>query len=528
MDFNVDGNHAGERLGNDGVDQLVERAQAVCECERLRIELANQSLLTARKAEYSALLEQDEDLQKRIYNAKPPHEERARRARIIYCWTVASVLVVAGFVLSLLTLEPYRLGYKAVLYCLGMAIATPYLIEKALQLLSSERLLRVLVTVAGVCALVSLMTLAVIRGELVGKRTQDDSASVVIDDEQSLKTPEKDTFYEDTTPLLEMVMVLLAFSMEVGAGLSLHEAERVKSNHGESYCELVRERSAVRTRLAEFVREIVALQNEPALFVTRFWRDFHWAVLKRSAANAAKAFSAGVLGLLFLLVGPARAQQPTELVILVDLSRSVGAPGPDGRAEFQKNLAAVSEIVGHVPTSTHLSVVGVTDESFAQPYILLSATVTSDPGYFGERLAAAQRSIQIAWNNRSHKLSPSFPATDLLGAFLVASQIFQKAGADKRDVLVAISDMRQETAELNTSTELCTQETMEAVKTRRLLANLRDSQVYVLGVDSARRSKSEWMCVHDFWVSYFAEAGATLRNYSILRSVDLNMLRQGR
>jgi hypothetical protein len=525
MDFKVEGHPAGERLGNDGFDQLLDRAHAVCECERLRIELANLPLLTARKAEYFALLEQDEELQKRIYNAKPPHEERARRWRIIYCWTVAAVLVVAGFVLSLLTLEPYRLGYKAVLYCLGMAIATPYLIEKALQVFSSERLLRVLVTVAGVCALVSLMTLAVIRGELVSKSTQQDSASVVIDDEQSQKAPEKNTFYEDTTPLLEMVMVLLAFSMEVGAGVALHEAERVKSNLGESYGELVQERSAVQAKLAEFAREIVALQNEPALFVTRFWRDFHWAVLKRSAANAAKAFSAGALGLLFLLVGPARAQQPTELVILVDLSRSVGAPGPDGRTEFQKNLAAVSEIVGQVPMNTHLSVVGVTDESFAQPYILLSATVTSDPGYFGERLAAAQRSIQIAWNNRSHELSPSFPGTDLLGAFLVASQIFQKAGAGKRDVLVVISDMRQETAELNTSAELCSQETMEAVKTRRLLANLRDSQVYALGVDSAGRSKTEWMCVHDFWVRYFTEAGATLRNYSVLRSVDLNMVR---
>ena len=36
------------------------------------------------------------------------------------------------------------------------------------------------------------------------------------------------------------------------------------------------------------------------------------------------------------------------------------------------------------------------------------------------------------------------------------------------------------------------------------------------------------MDVHaQFWVEYFAEAGATLRNYAILRSVDLNMLRKG-
>jgi hypothetical protein len=165
------GHPVGERLGNEGFDQLLERAHAICEYEQQRIELANQPLIAVCRVKYAALLEREQDVRKRIYDARPPHEERTRRRRIIYCRTVAAVLIVAGFVLSLLTLEPYRLGYKILAYCLGIAIATPFLIEKALDTLASEKLIRVLVTVAAVCSLVCLMTIAMIRGQLLSTQT---------------------------------------------------------------------------------------------------------------------------------------------------------------------------------------------------------------------------------------------------------------------------------------------------------------------------------------------------------------------
>jgi hypothetical protein len=527
MDFDIQGGLIGGRLGTEGFDQLLERAHAICEYEQQRIELANQPLITACRAKYAALLEHEQDLRKSIYNAKPPHEERTRRRRIIYCRTVAAVLVVAGFVLTLLTLEPYQLGYKIVAYCLGIAIATPFLIEKALDSLASDKLIRVLVTIAAVCSLMCLMTMAVIRGQLMSTQTQQDSPAVTIDDTQTQTTSASspNTFYQDTVPLLQMVMVLLAFSMEVGAGVALHEAERVQCNLGEAYSELVRERDAVRTQLGELAKAIVALRSEAARFAAQFWRDFHWAILKRSIANATRVFAAGALSLVllaFLTAGPARAQQQTELVILIDLSQSVAAPGQDGRTEFQKNIAAVSGILGQAPLGTHLTVLGITDNSFAQPYILLSATISSDAGYFGEHLAAAHRQLQVAWGNKAHDLGPSYPGTDLLGALMVAGQIFAKAGAGKRKILVAVSDMRQETAELNLSGKRCAQQKVDAAKTERLLANLDNSDVYAIGVDSFGSNKADWMCLHDFWAQYFAQVGARLLDYSLLRQIDLN------
>jgi hypothetical protein len=521
MDFNAAESLYGERLGADGYDQLVERAEAICHCECKRIEVVNRPVVTTKKGEYGVELERNKELKARLYQAKPPHEERARRRRIIYCWSVASVLVVAGFALSLITLEPYQLGLKGLFYCIGIAIATPFLVEVALDKLASEKLIRVLLTVSSVVALVSLMTLAVIRGQLLARHSQEDSAAVTIDGEEPETKQAKTTFYDDTVPLLQIVMVLLAFSMEVGAGIALHEAERVSGNLGERYHELQRAVEDSGRKLAERAQEILTLQNEPERFAAKFWRDFHLAVLRRSVGNTTKAFMVGALGLLLFFAPRAMAERPLELVVLIDLSRSVGVKGADSRSEFQKNAAAVSQVLRQVPAGAHVTVVGVTDDSLGQPYILLSATVASDPGYFGEKLATAQQRLENAWKSRSRDLAPTFPATDLFGALIVASQIFQRAGASRRDMLVIFSDMWQETGELNFGRlrQPCAPEVMERVKAQKLLANLMDADVYALGTDAPGRTKSEWACVHEFWAQYFAAAGGAVRQYSVLRSV---------
>jgi hypothetical protein len=526
MDFNFAERAVGEQLGIEGFDQFLERAAAVCECERQRIELANGPLITAKKAEYKSELEKHDELKLRMYQAGPPHEHRARRRKVIYCWSVASVLIVAGFVLSQLTLEPFQLGLKSIFYCIGIAISVPYLVETMLDRFASEKLIRVLVTVASIVALISLMTLAVIRGELLAKHSQEDSAAVVIDGEEPQTNQSKTSFYDDTVPLLQIIMVLLAFSMEVGAGIALHEAERLSANLGDGHDELKLARDVLQARLAQLIQEILALQSEPAVFVTKFWRDFHWVVLKRSIGNAAKVGLVGVLFFLFLLTPAANAQQRVELVILIDLSRSVGANGPDDRSEFQKNVTAVSQVLRQVPAGVRVTILGITDDSFAPPYFLLRATVAPEVGYFGEKLTSARQRLENTWKVKSRDLTPSFAGTDLFGAFLVAGQIFQEAGAGRRDVLVVFSDMWQETREFNFGKmkEVCALEAMEKVRTQKLLANLRDADVEVLGTDAPGRSKAEWACVRDFWMKYLAEAGARAHEYSVTRDTKARLV----
>jgi hypothetical protein len=69
---------------------------------------------------------------------------------------------------------------------------------------------------------------------------------------------------------------------------------------------------------------------------------------------------------------------------MVDLTKSVGVKGPDGTTESEKNLQVVAHVLSKVPAGAHVTVLGIIDNSFAQPYVLLSADVLNDEGYFKE------------------------------------------------------------------------------------------------------------------------------------------------
>jgi len=95
------------------------------------------------------------------------------------------------------------------------------------------------------------------------------------------------------------------------------------------------------------------------------------------------------------------------------------------------------------PAGSRVIVLGITNRSFAQPYILLSAGIADNPGYFGERLAAARTESSEPGVEAENRPSRSHvPRTDILGALDLASQIFaQEPGATRRQLIV-FSDMR--------------------------------------------------------------------------------------
>jgi hypothetical protein len=101
----------------------------------------------------------------------------------------------------------------------------------------------------------------------------------------------------------------------------------------------------------------------------------------------------------------------------------------------------------------------------------------------------------------------------------VASQLFQQDG--RRNILVIFSDMRHYTAalDLERPNSIAVASAMAAVEKRRLIPNLKDVEVYVLGVDGAGKPISYWQGLRDFWQAYFKKAGANVRSYTILREV---------
>jgi hypothetical protein len=156
--------------------------------------------------------------------------------------------------------------------------------------------------------------------------------------------------------------------------------------------------------MAEILVQATMLRNEPEIFAARFWRDFYRALLANAARSAMTKLMVLLLAVAYFGVGPTRAEDRLSLVVAIDLTRSVAVSGPDGKSEFQKNVDGVTRVLSQVPAGTRITVIGITDHSFIQPYILLSAHVQGDAGYFGERLATSRAQLVGVWKLRAAKL----------------------------------------------------------------------------------------------------------------------------
>jgi hypothetical protein len=339
-------------------------------------------------------------------------------------------------------------------------------------------------------------------------------------DDAQPQTQTPNTFYDRATGLLCAALLLMAFATEVGGGLVLHAAWHSAPDDSEDWAGLRRELMAVRRRLAEIVYQVTALRNAPQAFEARYWRDFYRALLLGATRNAMTKLLFALLAFLSLAAPHARAQSRLDLVVAIDLTQSVAVIGPDGRSDFQKNVEGVSKVLAQVPTGTQLAIVGITDQSFSEPYILIRAQIPNDPGYFGEKLTAARAQIVHAWAQKSAKLRPDFRQTDIFGTLKLAGQVFSEDREANRKELVIFSDMRESVPSLNF-------ERMQLVPAYSAISSkcgelpaLKDAVVSLVGVDGAGKSIAYWQTLHRFWSGYFQNAGALLDRFSVLRELQ--------
>jgi len=522
MDSDLRPESIGEQLGLEAVERVVALAEAYCDCEQQRIALTNQPRIEAARAELAICADEVEELEARRRQAERPGDRRAKRRRALYYWTIALTLVFAGFFFSLIAFEPYRLGWKGYLYCVGAAMVTPFCVERFLETWDCRRLIKVVTTVAFAGALTSLTLLAVVRGDVLFHEVQTQQAPAVeIDNENATPAPPQNSFYQDTKLLLRLTLALLAVAMELGAGLALYDARRLGAGTGEDYEKLSRELRETKQKMAGLLYESGMLANQAAVFGARFWRNFYRAMLTHTLRNAATKLFPVLLLLFvpFLCHAQVRSAEHLNLLIALDLSSSVAARGHDGATEFQKNVQAITSLVGEVPASSRITVLGITENSFSQPYVLLSAKVGSDPGYFGEKLAAARQQLVKTWQARSAHLAPSTCGTDILGALVVAGEMLRQAPSGSRKVLVVYSDMRNYTKDLDQERRVVRQTDVALAKlaANGLLADLHGVEVYALGVDAAGEDVSRWSALREFWSAYFSKAEANLKSYSIVR-----------
>lgn len=510
----------GAELGTEGVGSLVNKVEAYCSHEKERIAFANEPRIVALRAEAGWLLDEERDLVERSRHAPPPCDLRSRRRKAIYYACVTAFLTAAAMVFSLYSFEPFRLGLKAYLYCLGIAIVTPFLVERVIEWWKAETLIKSLTTAACVAAILSLVLLAVIRGNIMAQQMTDSTPVITFDDAPQQSEPQQNSFYDRTTPILQLVMALLAFAMELGAGLALHEAWRLASDRKEDWAKLRKRLADVRGRLAELAFEITALQRAPQAFAARFWRNFYHAMLTDTLRSAMTKLLVVLVSIVFIAHGSATARAQTTIVVAVDLTKSEDVRGPDGKTEFQKNLEAVTWLLAEVPADSHVTVIGITDRSFSQPDILLSASVPADEGYFGERLNSARGQLVRVWKARSATLTPRYRSTDVLGAVMLADQLYdQRAG---RKVFAIYSDMRHHTKELDLESQASIPRFEQVSQGRDWTGvSLKGVEVHVLGADGTRTSVVYWDNLRRFWTEFFHSTGAAVKDYSSLRLMRL-------
>src|SRR5205823_4014674 len=108
---------------------------------------------------------------------------------------------------------------------------------------------------------------------------QSNTQAVEIESDNAVQTQNPTSFYETTTPLLELALAFLALAMELSAGLALHDARQLEDATGESLDKLSMQRRAAQERMAANLRDSLALSNEGAIFVARFGGNFYRTML---------------------------------------------------------------------------------------------------------------------------------------------------------------------------------------------------------------------------------------------------------
>lgn len=127
-----------------------------------------------------------------------------------------------------------------------------------------------------------------------------------------------------------------------------------------------------------------------------------------------------------------------------------------------------------------------------------------------------------AWQKRISHLEPHLRRTDILGALLLASQMFQQSGKGSNNLLVILSDMRQDTNALSLEGVIPSKPDIAIAKLKQqlLIADLRRVHVFVLGVDNRGKNLNYWNFLRTFWSLYLTESGANVHEYTTLREIS--------
>jgi len=102
----------------------------------------------------------------------------------------------------------------------------------------------------------------------------------------------------------------------------------------------------------------------------------------------------------------------------------------------------------------------------------------------------------------------------------LSSQVFDEEPDGTHRTFLIFSDMRQSTPDLNLETAGIAPSFATVAGRCGTLPQFKDVQVYVLGVDGARKSTAYWQSLQGVWKGYLHNARAFLQTYSVMRDLQ--------
>lgn len=421
------------------------------------------------------------------------------------------------------TLLPFGLYFTGFLIAMALALLGVVAIELYLvhiRQVFPELYEKVMLHSSIICVfifLISICFLAGIRVDLFLTHAFSQSGSL----EGQIVGAEK--FYDSSKQDIMWFMPLLALLIPIGCGICLHEAlERiiVSGSALRDYSRIRKMRIQQESILNKISIWELWLQNEMHDFEAGLFFGVEHESKKNLEKYLVSPFLILILVILTILIlkGIARGSDETyskSVIILFDLSGSSRSKDYSQKEEFQKNTGAVPKIIRQLTPGTYLRVIGITEKSFSQPYIMLEGIIPNDKGVFNEKLAQAKVNFINAWKKIS--LNPNAQHTDIFGAINLASNLL--GGQDRTEKkLIIISDMRECGRQFNLEKpRRIDASILTKVKDSGLIPSLKGVKVWILGVHSSGKTEVYWNTLKEFWLRYFNQAGAQIINYSIDR-----------
>jgi hypothetical protein len=510
-------------LGDAAVNQAVDRLERVGGLEKRRREEVNAAEVTSLSAELALRTEERDELRAEVRRTPRP-EPIVRRSRIWYV-AVALVLVIAGFSFAHLALSPFGLGWQVWPYSVALAVVCAYATEETLEKCDCHRLVVAAAVVSLVTSLAGLIIMALVRGDVLALYLKSATAAAVTDGGASASALYAVRFYETAAHELQLFFALLAVAMELATGLAVYEARKIGVSPAVGALALMQERLRfVEGEMVALLRRIEFLKREPAMFELQFTRDFYLGLTLGAARRTLRRAGpwAGALLLVALAAPRPALAQPLNAVVGIDLSLTSAARNYDGSLEHGKNVDAAALVVGRLPAAARFRVIGITDQSFSRPLVLLAGQLPKDRGplEFIDEVAVARKRFAAEMLAAGRATRAKYPETDVIGFLLVAGDLLRES-PQSRTALVMFSDMRHSAPPPNIELPAVVPvaAAITTVERQHQIADLRGVDVYVYGVHAVGKDVAYWQSLRAFWTQYFARSGAALKCFSMMRDV---------